>query len=327
MSEPRNPTPPSVEMPAALRGKPIVNLVIDVGDFPANGKPEDRAAHDAYIKKINESVAALREEGIPTIFIAINEVNEVYERADAAKLKELRLTELDIRPGDIVFEKRFMSGFPSLEEIRNSPELEKAIISQRGEYGGADYAKAFEKSDVTLKHLLHDAQHVTIMGAMAQYCVTDNACDAAWNGKRVTVFSDTTTAWSKETMELHEKRERGEPTDPNAPRTMVQDNPAFQEEQIKAAIKRRKNDPASMGRKPEEAKALDIISIGTVQQFLGEQPGLKSSLRATQPVSKFFTLKETSSATALPDPDIGQSNTDNSKPVAKRQRAATPKFG
>jgi nicotinamidase-related amidase len=329
LAEPGKSTPSSAELPAALRGAPIVNIVIDVGDF--DGKPEDRAAHDAYIKKINESVEALRKEGIPTVFIAITDEHQVHEKLDAETRKTLKLTELDVRPGDIVFEKRFMSGFPTLEDIRNSPELEKYIISQRGvEHGGADFAKAFDKTDVTLKHLLHDAQHVTIMGAMAQYCVTDNACDAAWHGKRVTVFSDTTTAWSKETMELYEKRARGEATDPEAPRTMVRDNPAFQEEQIKAAIGRKKSNPASMGRKPEEVKALDNIGISTVQQFLGEQPGLKSSLQkpVTLSGSKFLTPKETSSfTTALDKPGEEQQIAHNSTQSAKRRPVSAPKFG
>ncbi|TAL29291.1 MAG: isochorismatase family protein [Alphaproteobacteria bacterium] len=298
MADPVKSTPPSADtVPAALRGAAIVNIVIDVGDFHG-GTEAEKASHDAYIKKINQSVAALREEGIPTVFIAITNENQVHEKLDAETRKTLKLTELDIKLGDIVFEKRFMSGFPTLEDIRNSPELEKYIISQRSDHGGADYAKAFEKTDLTLKHLLHDAEHVTVMGAMTQYCVTDNACDAAWHGKRVTVFSDTTTAWSKETMEFYEKKARGEAVDPDTPKKIVQDNPAFQEEQIRATIAKKKSDPAKMGRKPEEAGALDTIGIGTVTDFLKKLPSIKSSLsglpkRPAPPAeSKFLPPKE-----------------------------------
>jgi nicotinamidase-related amidase len=330
LADPVKSREPSADtVPAVLHGAPVVNIVIDVGDYSGDSSTE-KAAHDTYIKKINQSVAALREVGIPTIFVAITEINQIHENIDAEMRTRLKLNELDVRAGDVVFEKRFMSGFTTLEEILSSRELERNIISQRGEHGGAEYAKAFEKTHLTLKHILHDAEHVTIMGAMAQYCVTQNACDAAWNGKRVTVFSDTTTAWSKETMEFYEKRARGETVEPNTPRTMVLDNTAFQEEQIKAAIAGKKSSPATMGRTLEEAGALDKIEVGTVQEFLSQHQNLKAPLQktATSAGSKFLAAKVSSSFLSPvlePDSAKGEHNVANNSIPRIRKTAQAPK--
>jgi nicotinamidase-related amidase len=240
--------------------KGIVNLVIDVQDYDPEHPMLNKDEHDAYVKKINDSVKALADRGIPTIYIAITDDSIAHPGSasrDPALLNTLHLTELHVQPGDDIFEKRFMSGFIDIADVRASPVVREYIESQRKD--GAEFAKAtFSRTKLIDLLKAKGAKEVTIMGYMAQNCVTDNAVDAARNGLGVTVLSDTLLGWDKPGKAAWHSK-----------------NPAIHAEQVKSTLEKIKDDPIERGIAPSEKEsiekvvaAIDTIRVRPVDDFL-----------------------------------------------------------
>lgn len=253
----------------ALSGVPIVNLVIDTGDFkydannPLSGD-EQRVVHDRHIQNIKDTAAALHKAGVPTIYIAITNHNQIHDRWNQNTLSRLEMTEFTPQVGDIIFEKRFMSGFPTPEQLAKSDSLNKYVTGQRPT-GNNDPAEAFIIGDNhTLTHLLRDAKHVIINGAMGQFCVTDNSVDAALQGKSVTILKDNIAVWT--TMEGEYWK--------NSANIAIND-PEFAGRQLQAMLDTLKKNPALRAIPQEEVGKLSNIGISTSREAIENLPALR----------------------------------------------------
>ena len=253
----------------------IVNLVIDVHDYSDNSKM-GKAEHDRYIKKIKDSIEALRDRGIPTIYIAIGDASIAFPGSpnrDPSLPNLLGLSEIAPKPGDDIFLKLFMSGFIDKADVDKSPVLKAYVIGQRPE-DGENYAKA-EFSKLTLRGLLErkGATHVTLMGEAAQFCITDNAIDAVRNGLGVTILSDAVAGWTDETYKAKNWRD-GKMTWPEG-------DPAYHERQIKRTLDEIRANPAARGLADnnETREAINTVaaSICPVAKFLESLPTPKAA--------------------------------------------------
>lgn len=270
MAGPDEPKPPH----EALRGVPIVNLVIDIGDYDEKHSKISREEHDRYVKGVRETAAALREQGIPTVWVAITDQNRIHDKWGQADVEKLRMTELGVQkatadaPGDILFEKRFMSGFTTQEQLEGSKALADYIASQRKD--GANYKEAFANGpEHTLTHLLRDVKHVIVNGGMGQYCVTDNSIDAALQGKGVTVVNSNVMAWAD--MGKHTQISMGDAD--------------FSGAQVKAMLDELKANPALRALPPAVADAIDKIQIKGPEETIAGIPALKEEIAGKQALS------------------------------------------
>lgn len=167
--------------------------------------PEQRDARLAFRQRIGEAVGLLRAEGVPSLFMSIGDSTELHlpvqpwsrqmpARRDAAFLSRVELSGIGPRVDEPVLQKRFMSGFvSSLADVRASPEREAYLTRQR--FDGRDYAEA-HFGPLGLGDYMQGCgvRHVTIMGGMTSYCITDNALENALRGYRVTVFPELITS-------------------------------------------------------------------------------------------------------------------------------------
>ncbi|MEZ0261005.1 MAG: isochorismatase family protein [Alphaproteobacteria bacterium] len=274
----------------ALQGKKIVNLIIDTGDFTYSplkpGSVEDqRKAHDTYIKGLKDTAAALRKEGIPTVYIAITDHNQIHDAWNANTVSRLHMTELDPQPGDVVFEKRFMSGFPTMEDLQQDSKY--AYLSRQRP---ADPVEAFVIGEKhTLTHLLKDAQHIIVNGAMGQFCVVDNSIDAAGQGKTVTILQDNVAVWTKMEGEYWKN-----------PANIATNDPAFAGRAVQAMLDELKDNPAKRAIPPATVAKMSNIEIGNARDLLENlhvlqedvenrpPPGVQASKYAGRPPAVLF---------------------------------------
>ena len=266
---------------------PVVNIVIDAGDWDPVHSKGSKAEHDADIRRINESVEALRKQGIPTIFVMIGNDTVAHpgsQPREPGLIQRLHMTELNILPGDDIVEKRLMSSFTTLDDIKNSHVVEKYIAGQRKD--GVNYREA-KWGTITLGDLLEakGARHVTLMGAVAQYCITDTAIDAARRGLDVTVLTNTVAGWHDKAI---------------LDRIEVPADPKVTAKQIVSTLNEVRADPENRGIDKTDTATVDAlkkIKLLTVDRFLQSAP-VQKLVKPVTPVapveqSKFMAPKET----------------------------------
>ena len=271
-------------LPRAAVATPVVNVVIDAGDWDPKNARITRAEHDAEIRKINDSVETLRKQGIPTIFVMIGNDTGVHpgsQPRDPGLIKRLHMTELNIQPGDTIVEKRSMSSFVTLDDIKNSPALEKYIAGQRQD--GANYKEA-KWGTVGLGDVLESmgAQHVTLMGSVAQYCITDTALDAARRGLGVTVLTDTVSGWNDKSV---------------LDKVVMPGDPKVTAKQVVSTLDEIRADPEKRGIEKTDTAVVEAtkkIKLLTVDRFL-KSPAAQMAVKPVAPVqqSKFLAPKQT----------------------------------
>lgn len=260
----------------ALKGVPIVNLVIDTGDWSEDERKKhtqaECAAQDRFIKGVRETADRLREQGIPTVWIAIKDQNVIHDKWDAATVAKLDMNGLNPQAGDVLFEKRFMSGFTTLEQLEEKPALKTYIMGQRPT-DGANYTEAFAQDlNATLTDLLKDAKHVIINGGMGQFCVTDNSIDATLQGKGVTVLKENIAVWKRMSPPWNSEN-------------ISTGDPDFNARQVETMLNELKANPA-LRALPEDAPAkIDTIKISDTGEFLRNLPALRDELGIPQPAT------------------------------------------
>lgn len=308
-------------------GYPVVNLVIDIQDdrLPPEGgeiktgrKPMDPAARAEYLKAAKQTIQDLADRGIPTIYIAIGDSSQLYPgarsdpdaRRDSGLIAKLGLTGIAPGPEDDIFLKRFMDTFTGIKDVRASETLAVYAAGQRDDniLDTAGNIKGASFGDVTFKQHLQNlgVQHVTIMGAMAEFCITDNALGAVLRGEGIqsaTILSDRVIGWNDASC-----------TQP----VWHKDNPKAHENSIKATLEKVRQDPAARGFSGENAaekvaQAIDSgIKITTASDYIANLPAQEKKLRSAPVESKYAG---------------GNNDDDGRKAEASKAETTAPKTG
>ena len=238
--------------------------------------PGDREKREAYRHAIRDSVDRLRQQGVPTIFMAIIDESRLYpatqsrlstspQPRDKALLEQLQLASIAPLADEDIFVKRFMNGFTDIDDVRASPEMARYVTGQRRD--GHKYDEAHYGLPTLLQHMQAlGARQVSIMGGIAEYCITDNALGAAFNGLAVTILPELIAA---------DRDEDWRPT-PEHART--------QQKNIEAALDRAVIDPQSRGYKASDAPALkqarEAIGFSEINRYIATlktEPGLATA--------------------------------------------------
>lgn len=283
---------------------PTVNLVIDIQDpHPLPEKlPEgfverkglSEEQRQEYLKSAKETIKELADRGIPTIYISIGNSSEVYPgtrsdpdaQRDPGLLQKLGLTGIAPGPEDDVVQKRFMDTFTDIDDVRASPVLAKYIAGQRGDNNlgpdgnieGATFGRP-----TFLEHLQNlGVKNVTIMGSMAEFCITDNALGAATHGISATVLSDRVIGWEDDNYRQA---------------VWHKDAPEKHADSINAKLAEVAQDPVARGFKAEDAekvgKAVDSIRVVTSADYLASLPAQENKLDASSPAeNKGFATED-----------------------------------
>ncbi len=253
----------------------LVNIVIDVQDHrerppgapPSTLEDMDETVRAAYLKSVRDTVEEFRQRGIPTIFVAIGDSSQLYPAGEQRDLAKLSLTSVAPRPDEDIFLKRFMDTFTDIKDVRASTELAAYIGNQRpdnklenGNIKGAHFGET-----TFLDHLKAlGVEQVTIMGTMAEFCITDNALGAAMNGIKATILTDKVAGWKDHTY-----------TKP----VWHEGAPELHEKSISDTLDKVKADPVFRGFKEADAgkvsKVIDSISMRTTNDFFMEHDGPK----------------------------------------------------
>jgi len=200
-----------------------VNLVIDVGQpedtVPGPGQPP--APNAGFNRAIQDSVAALRAQGVPTIWVTMGkgyrliEPEKSWPQADAGPRSRLDLHRLGfdtVTPArdEAIFTKLFKGSFLSRDQAADpdvQQYLERQIPDQH--MGGYDPSagsrfdhivanvaglgspdRLIDGPDLASHLRGMGCDHVTVMGVYLDHCVTDAALGSAAEGLRTTVVTD-----------------------------------------------------------------------------------------------------------------------------------------
>jgi len=184
---------------------------------------------------------------------------------------------MDIAPraDEDIFLKRFMDTFTDIKDVRASPELAAYVATQRSDNilkDGSIAGAAFGRTTFA-DHLNRlGAKCVTIMGTMAEFCITDNALGAAMNGLRPVILSDRIVGWNDKTY-----------TKP----VWHESSPRQHADSIKNTLQEIKRDPMARGFRASDAKAVENavnkIEIRTSGEFLSSLPAPEKNRAAARP--------------------------------------------
>lgn len=307
---------------------PVVNLVIDIQDHqpPPEGaeiktdrKPMDPSARADYLAATKQSIQELAEKGIPTIYIAIGDSSALYPGSgsdpDATRppdlVAKLGLTGIAPGPEADIFLKRFMDTFTDIADLRASETLAVYAAGQRDDniLDTSGNIKGASFGEVTFAQHLKKlgVEHVTIMGSMAEFCITDNALGAVLRGegiKSATILSDRVIGWNDDSY-----------TQP----VWHKDNLEAHEASIKAVLEKVRQDPSSRGFSGEGIeKKIDTaidhrISMCRSADYVAAVPALLESLNTSPAESKFARGKDRQDS-----PKISAPQSENTAPKTAR---------
>jgi len=191
---------------------PVVNLIIDV----QNGTDL------AFIERARHTADALRERGIPSIWVSMDNRSQLYLPTDTwpsassrtrdmaqleqggffgrspnmseAELKKFeefrqRFSQIGPRTDEAMFPKAFFSAFASQEDLQR-PDMREFFTSQRQAEHAIDIDRAFHGQSLQDYLKSMGVKEVTVMGGNADVCVTETALGAAKNGFKATILTD-----------------------------------------------------------------------------------------------------------------------------------------
>lgn len=179
-----------------------LNMVIDV-QVPRHDDTRglSQLEHEKYVAALNSRVTALREQGVSTLWVAMGDSSELHSPPHSPELIErLRLTGNNIATDEYIFEKRGINGFTHKVDAVSQPDLSIYMDAQRMD--GSKYIDG-HFGDVTLHDHLQNQKigHVSIMGGMAGFCITQNALAASLRGYQTTIYPDLVVGWTNQKFE------------------------------------------------------------------------------------------------------------------------------
>jgi nicotinamidase-related amidase len=195
----------------------FLNLIIDAHDpqpTPA-GIPVreglDKPMQEKWFTALQSSREELKEEGIPTLFIGIDNYSRLYpanEQRDPDLVGRLHLTRVKPQASDDIFVKRYMDAFTDIDHALADVALRKYLEGQRVDQkkfhekiinGTLDKNTYFGRPTLDGHFKTLGIDHITVMGERAGFCITDTALSAAMRGIDATVISDRVIGWEHKT--------------------------------------------------------------------------------------------------------------------------------